>query len=92
MKWVIFENTQNLSDEASVDSCKAGAAATDRDKDGRNGMLSSGMMYRADCGSNLNQCRATGFRKDQEYYICPGYRKGKQVRNTPTPSERLSRI
>lgn len=43
----------------------------------------SGMMYCADCGSILYQCRATGFRKDQEYYICSGYRKGKQVCGTP---------
>ena len=49
---------------------------------GEMGMF-SGMMYCADCGSILYQCRATGFRKDQEYYICSGYRKGKQVCSTP---------
>ena len=27
----------------------------------------------------MYQCRTTGFRKDQEYYICSGYRKGKDV-------------
>ena len=44
--------------------------------------MSSGMMFCADCGSILYQCRATGFRKDQEYYICSGYRMGKQVCGT----------
>lgn len=28
-----------------------------------------GMMHCADCSSIMYQCRATGFRKDQEYYI-----------------------
>jgi hypothetical protein len=50
-------------------------------KMGKMGM-SSGMMFCADCGSILYQCRATGFRKDQEYYICSGYRMGKQVCGT----------
>ena len=47
-------------------------------KMGEMGMF-SGMMYCADCGSIMYQCRATGFRRDQEYYICSGYRKGKDV-------------
>ena len=49
---------------------------------GEMGMFSD-MMCCADCGSILYQCRATGFRKDQEYYICSGYRKGKRVCGTP---------
>lgn len=44
-------------------------------KMGEMGMF-SGMMYCADCGSILYQCRATGFRKDQEYYICSGLLQG----------------
>lgn len=39
----------------------------------------SGMMYCADCGSIMYQCRATGFRKDQKYYLCSGYRKSRDV-------------
>ena len=51
-------------------------------KMGEMGMF-SGMMFCADCGAVLYQCRATGFRKDQEYYLCSGYRKGKHVCPTP---------
>ena len=35
----------------------------------------SGMMFCADCGSVMYQCRATNFRREQEYYLCAGYRK-----------------
>lgn len=31
----------------------------------------------------MYQCRATGFRRDQEYYICSGYSKGKDVCGQP---------
>lgn len=37
------------------------------------------MMFCADCGSIMYQCRATGFRKDQEYYLCAGYRKSRDI-------------
>ena len=30
----------------------------------------------------MYQCRATGFRKDQEYYLCSGYRKNKDYCGT----------
>lgn len=39
----------------------------------------SGMMYCAYYGPIMYQCRATRFLRDQEYYICSGYRKGKDV-------------
>ena len=39
----------------------------------------SGMMFCADCGSIMYQCRATNFRRDQEYYLCSGYRKSRDV-------------
>ena len=45
---------------------------------GEMGMF-SGMMFCADCGSVMYQCRATGFRKDQEYYLCAGYRKSRDM-------------
>ena len=83
-KWLIFENTHNLIwTEAIADAAKAARQTRRRPtKMGEMGMF-SGMMCCADCGSILYQCRATGFRKDQEYYICSGYRKGKRVCGTP---------
>lgn len=35
------------------------------------------MMFCADCGSVMYQCRATNFRREQEYYLCAGYRKSR---------------
>ena len=83
-EWMIFENTHDpIWTEAIADAAKAARQTRRRPtKMGEMGMF-SGMMYCADCGSILYQCRATGFRKDQEYYICSGYRKGKQVCSTP---------
>lgn len=45
---------------------------------GEMGMV-SGMVYCADFGSIMYQCRATNFRRDQEYYLCSGYRKGRDI-------------
>ena len=83
-EWVIFENTHEpIWTEAIAEAVKQARQSRRRPtKMGEMGMF-SGMMYCADCGSILYQCRATGFRKDQEYYICSGYRKGKQVCSTP---------
>ena len=39
----------------------------------------SGLVFCADCGSIMYQCRATNFRRDQEYYLCSGYRKSRDV-------------
>ena len=83
-EWVIFENTHEpIWTEAIAEAVKQARQSRRRPtKMGEMGMF-SGMMYCADCGSILYQCRATGFRNDQEYYICSGYRKGKQVCGTP---------
>ena len=83
-EWVIFENTHEaIWTEAIADAVRQARESRRRPtKMGEMGMF-SGMMYCADCGAILYQCRATGFRKDQEYYICSGYRKGKQVCPTP---------
>ena len=86
-EWVIFENTHEpIWTEAIAEAVKQARQSRRRPtKMGEMGMF-SGMMYCADCGSILYQCRATGFRKDQEYYICSGYRKGKLECGTPHSS------
>ena len=78
--WAIFENTHEpIWTEAIADAARLARQTRRRPtKMGEMGMF-SGMMYCADCGSIMYQCRATGFRRDQEYYICSGYRKGKDV-------------
>ena len=79
-EWAIFENTHEpIWTEAIADAAKLARQTRRRPtKMGEMGMF-SGMMYCADCGSIMYQCRATGFHRDQEYYICSGYRKGKDV-------------
>lgn len=79
-EWAIFENTHEpIWTEAMADAARLARQTRRRPtKMGEMGMF-SGMMYCADCGSIMYQCRATGFRRDQEYYICSGYRKGKDV-------------
>ena len=56
---------------------------------GEMGMF-SGMMFCADCGSIMYQCRATNFRRDQEYYLCSGYRKAVMYVGRHILSELLS--
>lgn len=76
-EWKIFDNTH----EAIWTEAIADAARQTRrrpTKMGEMGMF-SGMMFCADCGSIMYQCRATNFRRDQEYYLCSGYRKSRDV-------------
>ena len=82
-EWVIFENTHDpIWTEAIADTVKLARQTRRRPtKMGEMGMF-SGMMFCADCGSVMYQCRATGFRKDQEYYLCSGYRKSKDYCGT----------
>lgn len=79
-EWVIFENTHDpIWTEAIADAVKTARQTRRRPtKMGEMGMF-SGMMYCADCGSIMYQCRATGFRPDQEYYLCSGYRKSRDL-------------
>ena len=82
-EWVIFENTHEaIWTEAIADAVKLARQTRCRPtKMGEMGMF-SGMMFCADCGSVMYQCRTTGFRKDQEYYLCSGYRKSKDYCGT----------
>ncbi|EKC74128.1 TnpX site-specific recombinase, partial [human gut metagenome] len=62
-EWVIFENTHEpIWTEAIAEAVKQARQSRRRPtKMGEMGMF-SGMMYCADCGSIMYQCRATGFR------------------------------
>ncbi len=79
-EWVIFENTHEPIWTKSIADAVRLARQTRRrpSKMGEMGMF-SGMMFCADCGSIMYQCRATGFRREQEYYLCAGYRKSRDM-------------
>ena len=81
--WVIFENTQPPIIEESVflivqNIRKARRRPT---KMGEMGMF-SGLLYCAECGGKMYQCRATNFAENQKYFICSTYRKGKDLCTT----------
>ena len=42
----------------------------------------SGLLYCAECGGKMYQCRATNFTEEQKYVICSTYRKGKDLCTT----------
>ena len=77
---VIFENTHEpICTESIADAVRLARQTRRRPtKMGEMGMF-SGMMFCADCGSIMYQCRATGFRREQEYYLCAGYRKSRDI-------------
>lgn len=79
-EWLIFENTHEpIWTEAIADAVRMARQTRRRPtKMGEMGMF-SGMMFCADCGSVMYQCRATNFRRDQEYYLCSGYRKSRDI-------------
>lgn len=79
-EWVIFENTHEPTwTEAIADAVRLARQTRRRPtKMGEMGKY-SGMMFCADCGSIMYQCRATNFRPEQEYYLCAGYRKSRDI-------------
>ena len=79
-EWVIFENTHEpIWTESIADAVRLARQTRRRPtKMGEMGMF-SGMMFCAACGSIMSQCRATGFRREQEYYLCAGYRKSRDI-------------
>ncbi len=79
-EWAIFENTHEpIWTESIADAVRLARQTRRRPtKMGEMGMF-SGMMFCADCGSIMYQCRATGFRREQEYYLCAGYRKSRDI-------------
>lgn len=82
-EWVIFENTQPPIVEESVflivqNIRRSGRRPT---KMGDMGIF-SGLLYCAECGGKMYQCRATNFTEEQKYFICSTYRKGKDLCTT----------
>ena len=80
---MIFENTQPPIIEESVflivqNIRKARRRPT---KMGEMGMF-SGLLYCAECGGKMYQCRATNFAENRKYFICSTYRKGKDLCTT----------
>lgn len=82
-EWAIFENTQPPIIEESVflivqNIRKARRRPT---KMGDMGIF-SGLVYCAECGGKMYQCRATNFTEEQKYFICSTYRKDKNLCTT----------
>ena len=78
--WVIFENTQPAIIEESVFIIVQNIRKSRRrpTKMGDMGIF-SGLLYCAECGGKMYQCRATNFTEEQKYFICSTYRKGKDL-------------
>ncbi len=82
-EWVIFENTQPPIVEESVFLIVQNIRRSRRrpTKMGDMGIF-SGLLYCAECGGKMYQCRATNFTEEQKYFICSTYRKGKDLYTT----------
>ena len=82
-EWVIFENTQPPIIQESVFLIVQNIRSSRRrpTKMGDMGIF-SGLLYCAECGGKMYQCRATNFTEGQKYFICSTYRKGKELCTT----------
>ena len=89
-EWAIFENTQEPIIEESVFLIVQNIRQSRRrpNKMGEMGMF-SGLLFCADCGGKMYQCRTNKFKPEQEYFICSTYRKDRtlctthSIRNMP---------
>ena len=81
--WMIFENTQPPIIEESVFLIVQNIRKSRRrpTKMGDMGMF-SGLLYCAECGGKMYQCRATHFTEEQKYFICSTYRKDRMLCTT----------
>ena len=81
--WAIFENTQPPIIEESVFLIVQNIRKSRRrpTKMGDMGMF-SGLLYCAECGGKMYQCRATHFTEEQKYFICSTYRKDRELCTT----------
>lgn len=79
-EWVIFENTQPPIIDESVFLIVQNIRQSRRrpTKMGDMGMF-SGLLFCADCGGKMYQCRTNEFKPEQEYFICSTYRKDRTI-------------
>ena len=84
-EWAIFENTQEAIIEESVFYIVQNIRQSRRrpTKMGDMGMF-SGLVFCADCGGKMYQCRATNFTEKQKHFICSTYRKDRNLCTTHT--------
>lgn len=77
-EWAIFENTQQPIIDEGVFLIVQNIRQSRRrpNKMGDMGMF-SGLLFCADCGGKMYQCRTNEWKPEQEYFICSGYRKKK---------------
>lgn len=82
-EWAIFENTQEPIIDESVFLIVQNIRQSRRrpNKMGDMGMF-SGLLFCADCGGKMYQCRTNYFKPEQEYYICSTYRKDRTLCTT----------
>jgi len=82
-EWVIFENTQEAIIDEGVFVIVQNIRQSRRrpTKMGDMGVF-SGLMFCADCGGVMYQCRANHFKPEQEYFICSTYRKDRSLCKT----------
>jgi len=89
-EWVIFENTQEPIIDENVFLIVQNIRQSRRrpTKMGDMGKF-SGLLFCADCGGKMYQCRTNEFKPEQEYFICSTYRKDRtlctthSIRNMP---------
>lgn len=79
-EWAIFENTQEPIIDESVFLIVQNIRQSRRrpNKMGEMGMF-SGLLFCADCGATMYQCRTNYFKPEQEYFICSTYRKDRTI-------------
>lgn len=79
-KWKIFENTHPPIIEESVFLIVQRIRSSRRrpNRFGEMGLF-SGLLFCADCGGKMYLCRASGYKKGQEYSICSTYRKDRSL-------------
>lgn len=79
-EWAIFENTQEpiISENVFLVVQNIRQSRRRPNKMGEMGMF-SGLLFCADCGGKMYQCRTNEFKPEQQYFLCSTYRKDRSV-------------